>query len=304
MKTATPLSVGGRRLSLTNLEKVLYPSGFTKGQVIDYYVRVAPAMLPHLKGRAVTLKRYPGGSDEPFFYEKNCPAHRPPWVDTASVAGRSGNAAIDYCVIRDPATLVWAANLASLELHVTMARAAAPDRPTAMVFDLDPGPPAALPDCLRVGLRLRDLLAAIGLKCFPKTSGGKGLHVYVPLNTPGVTFDDTKSFARAVAEVFQRQSPKAVTAAMAKAGRAGKVFVDWSQNDRHKTTACAYSLRARDEPTVSTPVEWEEVERAAETRRGTPLVFTAEEVLARVARRGDLFAPVLALRQKLPRFAD
>lgn len=304
------MTIGRHRLALSNLSKRLYPSGFTKADVIYYYLRVGPAMLPYLRGRAVTLRRYPAGSDAEGFFQKNCPEHRPAWVGTARprAAKRTrgsddGGAADDgpaYCLIDSPAALVWAANLAALELHVTMAKAANPDRPTAMVFDLDPGPPAGIADCLRLGLKLRDLLANVGLRTFPKTSGSKGLHVYVPLKTPGVTFDDTRAFARAVAQVLERQEPKGVTATMAKAGRAGKVFVDWSQNDPNKTTACAYSLRARPEPTVSTPVEWGEVERAAKSRAVAALSFDAPAVLARLARQGDVFSPVLTLRQKLP----
>lgn len=305
------MTIGRHRLALSNLGKRLYPSGFTKGEVIDYYLRASEVMLPYLKGRAVTLRRFPAGSNAEGFFQKNCPEHRPAWVRTARPrAARRGrgsdnsDAADDgpaYCLIESPAALIWAANLAALELHVTMAKATAPDRPTAMVFDLDPGPPAGIADCARLGLRLRDLLMSVGLQSVPKTSGSKGLHLYVPLNTSGVTFDDTRAFARAVAQVLERQEPKGVTATMAKAGRSGKVFVDWSQNDPNKTTACAYSLRARPEPTVSTPVEWAEVEGAVKARGASALSFDAPAVLARLERQGDVFAPVRTLRQKLPR---
>jgi bifunctional non-homologous end joining protein LigD len=293
--------VGQRRVPFSNLDKKLYPSGFTKRDVLEYYRRIAPRILPHLKGRPVTLKRYPNGSAQPFFYEKNCPTHRPPWLRTARMPGRSGDGP-EHCLINDPAALLWAANLASLELHVTMAKATAPDRPIAMVFDLDPGPPAGMADCVRLGLKLRDMLADLGLRSFAKSSGGKGLHLYVPLNMPGLTYDDTKGFARAVATVLERSEPDRVTATMAKSGRAGKVFVDWSQNDRHKTTVCAYSLRARPQPTVSTPLEWSEIERARDRRAAAvALNFTSEQVLLRVAKHGDLFAQVLTVKQRLPR---
>jgi bifunctional non-homologous end joining protein LigD len=295
--------VGQRRVAFSNLGKNLYPSGFTKREVLDYYLRIAPTILPHLKNRPVTLKRYPNGSTGPHFYEKNCPTHRPPWLRTARMPGRSGDGP-EHCLINDPAALLWAANLASLELHVTMAKATAPDRPVAMVFDLDPGPPAGMADCVRLGLKLRDILADLGLRSFAKTSGGKGLHLYIPLNTGNLTYDDTKGFAHAVATLLERAEPEHVTATMAKSGRAGKVFVDWSQNDRHKTTVCAYSLRARPLPTVSTPVQWSEIERTTLGRRTEEaLRFTSEQVLLRVAKHGDLFEPVLTLKQRLPRLA-
>jgi len=295
------LTISGKTLSLSNLDKPLYPSGFTKGQVIDYYARIAPVLLPHLKGRALTLKRYPNGSTGDYFYEKNCPAHRPPWVKTAAIeSSRSERGEIDYCVVEDKAALLWVANLASLELHTHLAKAKSPDRPTMMAFDLDPTPPASMPDCCQLALLLRDVLAGVGLQSVAKTSGGKGLHVYVPLNVPKVTSDDTKTFSRTVAELLARQDPARVTANMAKHQRAGKILVDWSQNDAHKTTATVYSLRARAAPTVSTPVTWAEVEACA-TGAVSDLTFTAPQVLARVAKVGDLFEPVLKTRQSLPR---
>jgi bifunctional non-homologous end joining protein LigD len=298
------ITVGNKRLSLSNLQKVLYPSGFTKGDVISYYLRVAPAILPHLAGRAVTLKRYPDGAQAPFFFAKNCPDHRPPWVETAHIEGRGGGGGggVNHCLVSEVATLLWVANLASIELHAPLARADNPDRPTVMVFDLDPGPPAGVLDAVRLGLRLHDVLIRIGLRSFAKTSGGKGLHVYVPLNNPAVTFDDTKDFARAVALLFERQHPDKVTATMARQQRGGKVFVDWSQNDRHKTTACAYTLRAGPKPTVSTPVTWDELDAAARADDSVALTFTAPDALERLRTEGDLFAPVLTLRQRLPRF--
>jgi bifunctional non-homologous end joining protein LigD len=295
------LHIARRKLTVTNLQKVLYPSGFTKGEVLDYYVRVSPVMLKYLRDRAVTLKRYPSGTigAAKFFFEKNCPPHRPDWVVTKTVPGANGPGP-NHCLINDAAALVWAANLAALELHVTMARASAPDRPTAIVFDLDPGPPAGLAECLSLGLKLRDVLAALGLESFPKTSGGKGLHVYVPLNTGRATFADTKRFAHAVAMVFERENADRVTATMSKSVRGGKVFVDWSQNDNHKTTVCAYSLRARDEPTVSTPLTWDEVAAADAKGRAASLVFRAPDVLERTDKLGDLFEPITTLKQKLP----
>jgi bifunctional non-homologous end joining protein LigD len=298
----TSLKIGNKRINVTNLTKVLYrEAGFTKHDVINYYVGISDLMLKHLKGRTVTLKRYPNGSDQMFFYEKNCPVHRPEWLTTANVPSANRTGGINYCLIENKASLAWVAQIASLELHTSLAKAPAVEKPTMMVFDLDPGPPADMLDCIHVALRMRDVLKKLGLESFPKTSGGKGLHFYVPLNTR-CTFDDTKSFARAVAELFQREDPDHVTASMKKSLRTKKVLIDWSQNDEHKTTVCAYSLRARPRPTVSTPVTWKELETALAARDVSKLVFEAQDVLARVKKRGDLFAPVLTLKQKLPRF--
>jgi len=284
--------VEGRRLSLSNLDKVLYPEvGFTKGQVIDYYTRAAPWVLPHLKNRFLTLKRYPNGVEGQHFYEKNCPSHAPDWVRKA--AGPGGP---EYCLANDLPTLVWLANLADLELHTSLSLARNATAPTMMVFDLDPGPPAALSECMEVGLRLRDALAGVGLECFPKTSGSKGMQVYVPLGKRK-TYERTKPLARAFAQLLEKETPKQVTSVMAKKERSGKVFIDWSQNDEHKTTVCVYSLRARERPTVSTPLRWEEVEQGD----AAALVFEAGEVLERADEHGDLFQPVLELEQKLPR---
>ena len=296
---STMVKVGKRQLNLSNLEKPLYPSGFTKGEVAEYYIRIAPVMLPYLKGRAITLKRYPNGSAAPFFFEKRCPSHKPDWVRTAEIMSRRNEWMVRYCVIDDLATLVWAANLAALELHAPLAIATKPDRPTAMVFDLDPTVPATLLDCLRLGIRLRDRLKKLGLRCFAKTSGNKGLHMYVPLNT-AATFDQTKTFARDVADQLVAEDPTHVTANMSKAQRGGKVFVDWSQNDRHKTTVCAYSLRAGPSPTVSTPITWFELESALAARDVERLKFGPSEALDRVEGRGDAFRPVLEIKQKLP----
>jgi bifunctional non-homologous end joining protein LigD len=294
------VSIDERRLSLSNLDKLLYPqAGFTKGHVIDYYTRIAPVLLPHLRDRPLTLKRYPDGVEKGHFYEKRCPSHRPEWVRTAPVWSGRNEGDIDYCVADDLATLVWLANLADLEMHTPLARASDIETPTLVAFDLDPGPPATVVDCARVALDLREAFEHLGLQALPKTSGSKGMQVYVPLNTPGVTWEDTKTFALHLAQLLERRARDRVVSDMKKSLRAGKVFVDWSQNDRHKTTVNAYSLRGMERPMVSTPLAWEEVEAMAE--EGEPLAFTAPEVLERVAEHGDLFAPVQTLRQELPR---
>jgi bifunctional non-homologous end joining protein LigD len=298
--TSVEVEVGGRLLKLSNFDKVLYPeAGFTKGQVIDYYTRVAPALLPHLHQRALTLKRYPNGVDGQFFYEKNCPKHRPPWVGTLAVWSARNKADVNYCLIDELAGLVWVANLASLELHTSLSHARDVQRPSMLVFDLDPGPPATVVECGQVALWLREVLDDLGLQAFPKTSGSKGLQIYVPLNTP-VTYDDTKPFAHAMARLLEQRHPGEVLSVMTKDLRTGKVFIDWSQNDDSKTTVCVYSLRARPRPTVSTPVTWEEVEAAVAGGDPDSLVFEAADVLARVEAHGDLFAPLCSLEQALP----
>jgi bifunctional non-homologous end joining protein LigD len=294
------VEVAGRSLSLSNLDKVLYPAaGFTKGHVIDYYTRIAPAVLPHLRDRPLTLKRYPNGVDGGHFYEKQCPSHRPDWVSTAAIPIRSNGRVIDFCLAQDLPTLVWLANLADLELHTSLAHAADVRSPTILAFDLDPGPPATIVECSQVALHLREVFEHLGLQSFPKTSGSKGMQVYVPLNTP-TGYDRTKPFALAIAQLLERRHPKLVVSDMAKARRKAKVFVDWSQNDEHKTTVCVYSLRAKEHPTVSTPLRWEEVEAVLDSRDPGDLEFTADEVLERVAEHGDLFAPVEELEQRLP----
>ena len=291
------VDVDGRQLSLSNLDKVLYPEAHvTKGEVVDYYARIAPTILTHLSGRCVTLRRFPDGVEGQSFFEKRCPGHRPEWVHTALGPGdRRGG--IHYCVLDDAASVVWAANLAALELHTPMAQSADLDRPTMVVFDLDPGPPAGITECAQVALALRDVLDHLDLEAFPKTSGSKGLQVYLPLNTPA-THDEARDFALAVAQLLEKQRPGEVLTEMRKELRTGKVFIDWSQNAHFKTTVCAYSLRARPRPTVSTPVTWDEVGAAAD---GAPLSFEATEVVERVDRLGDLFAPTATLRQALPR---
>jgi bifunctional non-homologous end joining protein LigD len=294
------VSIEERRLSLSNLDKLLYPqAGFTKGHVIDYYTRIAPVLLPHLRDRPLTLKRYPDGVERGHFYEKRCPSHRPDWVRVAPVWSGRNEGDINYCVADDLATLVWLANLADLEMHTPLARASDIETPTLVAFDLDPGPPASVVECASVALDLREAFEHLGLQAFPKTSGSKGMQVYVPLNTPGVTWEDTKTFAMHLAQLLERRDRGRVVSDMKKSLRGGKVFVDWSQNDRHKTTVNVYSLRAMDRPTVSTPLAWDEVEEIAES--GEPLAFTAPEVLARVEEHGDLFAPVQTLKQQLPR---
>jgi bifunctional non-homologous end joining protein LigD len=298
--TSVEVEVGGRQLKLSNFDKVLYPeAGFTKGQVIDYYTRIAPALLPHLHQRALTLKRYPNGVDGQFFYEKNCPKHRPPWVETLSVWSARNKADVNYCLIDELAGLVWVANLASLELHTSLSHARDVQRPSMVVFDLDPGPPATVVECGRVALWLREVLDGLGLVAFPKTSGSKGLQIYVPLNTP-VTYNDTKPFAHAMAKLLEQQHPKDVLSVMTKDLRGGKVFIDWSQNDDSKTTVCVYSLRARPRPTVSAPVTWDEVEAVVASGNPDDVVFEAPDVLARVETSGDLFAPLCELEQTLP----
>src|SRR5213594_3292413 len=304
MSEKAQLVVEGKKLAVSNLNKVLYPkAGFTKGQVIDYYIRIAPLLLPHLKDRPLTMKRYPDGVEGEFFYEKNCPSHRPKWVKTAKVWSEGNNRTMNYCLAQDLPTLVWAANLADLELHTSLAKKNDFARPTMMVFDLDPGAPADIVQCCQVGIWLRDLLAKMKLKSFAKTSGSKGLQVYVPLNTP-VTYDDTKGLSRSLAQHLESEHPDLVTSNMSKAVRKGKVFVDWSQNDEHKTTICVYSLRAKEEPTVSTPVTWSEVENCLKKKRAELLKFRFDQTLARVEKQGDLFEPVETLKQKPPKKWD
>ena len=301
MSNKAELIVEGRKLPVSNLDKVLYPkAGFTKGELIDYYIRIAPLLLPHLKDRPLTMKRYPNGVEAEFFYEKNCPSHRPAWVKTARVWSEGNQREMQYCLVQDLPTLVWAANLADIELHTSLARKKNIARPTMMVFDLDPGAPADIVQCCQVGLWLRDLLAKLKLKSFAKTSGSKGLQVYVPLNTP-VTFDQTKDLSRSLAQHLEHEHPKLVLSRMARSLRTGKVFVDWSQNDEHKTTINVYSLRAREQPTVSMPVTWKEVETALKKKDAGLLVFPAARALQRVGKLGDLFAPINTLKQKLPK---
>jgi len=301
--TSQVVEVDGRELKLTNLDKVLYPAvGFSKGEMVDYYAKVADAMVPHLKGRAVTLRRFPEGVDDldSAFFEKRCPKHRPQWVKTTNVRAGPNAGNIDFCVCDGRPTLVWMAQLAAIELHPSLSLGRAPTRPTVLAFDLDPGPPADIVDCCRVALRLRDMFGHFGVQSFPKTSGSKGMQVYVPLNRKDVSYDITKPFAKAIAQLLEKQTPDLVLSKMKKVEREGKVFVDWSQNHRSKTTIAVYSLRARERPTASTPLKWDEVEAAAESGDGSGLVFEADAVLKRIEQHGDLFAPVLELEQELP----
>jgi bifunctional non-homologous end joining protein LigD len=288
MSSKVVVDVEGRNVALTNLQKVLYPDGFTKGQVVDYYTRISPVLLPHLAGRAVTRKRYPDGVQGQVFFEKNAPRGTPEWVRTEvlpSPGSTKDRETIEYVVIDDLATLVWTANLAALELHTHMWKVGR-KTPDLLVFDLDPGPPASIVECCQVALALREKLEPEGIELFPKTSGSKGMQLYAK-----APVRDTSAFARKVAEELERAQPDRVVSRMSKAVRPGKVFVDWSQNNPAKTTVTVYSLRAKDEPTVSTPITWDEVEGCTLAR---DLVFTSEEVLERVADHGDLFAPLLS----------
>jgi bifunctional non-homologous end joining protein LigD len=287
-------SIDGRELKISNWDKILFPAtGFTKGDLVSYYTRVASAVLPHLRDRALTLKRYPNGVDEQYFYEKQSPSHRPEWVQTERVGD------VTYTLAQDRATLVWLANLADIELHTSLSRARAPEQPTLLVFDLDPGPPAGILECCEVAEVLHGLFGQLGLRSFAKTSGSKGIQVYVPLNT-FVSYRETKPFARRVAELLEQRMPRLVVSRMTKQLRSGKVLVDWSQNDAHKTTVTVYSVRAKERPLVSTPITWEEVTLAR--AKGDPrlLEFDTDEVLRRVEREGDLFAELESLEQKLP----
>jgi bifunctional non-homologous end joining protein LigD len=281
---------------------VLYPeAGFTKGEMVDYYAKVAPAIVPHLRGRAVTLRRFPEGVDDldSAFFEKRCPKHRPKWVKTASVRAGPNAGKIDFCVCDSLPTLIWMAQLAALELHPSLSLSRAPNRPTVLAFDLDPGPPADIVECCHVAVRLREMFAHFGLESFAKTSGSKGMQVYVPLNVR-TSYEETKPLAKAIAQLLEKQTPDKVVSKMKKVEREGKVMVDWSQNHRSKTTVAVYSLRARERPTVSTPITWEEVERTGESGDASELVFETGDVLERIEEHGDLFAPVLELEQELP----
>jgi bifunctional non-homologous end joining protein LigD len=297
------VEVEGKELRLTNLDKVLYPkAGFTKGEMVDYYAKVAPAIVPHLSGRAVTLRRFPEGVDDldSAFFEKRCPKHRPKWVKTTRVQAGPRAGEIDFCVCDGLPTLVWMAQLAAIELHPSLSLGRKHSQPTVVAFDLDPGPPADVVDCSRVALRLRELLGQLELECFAKTSGSKGMQLYIPLNTK-TSYEETRPFSQALAQLVAKQTPETVLAKMGKkTDRSGKILIDWYQNNERKTTISVYSLRAREHPTVSTPITWEEVEMAADSGKGDHLVFEAGDVLERIEQHGDLFAPVLELKQKLP----
>jgi bifunctional non-homologous end joining protein LigD len=294
------VEIAGRKLSLSNLDKELYPAcGFTKAHILEYYRRMARFILPHLQDRALTLKRYPEGVDQEYFFEKRCPAHRPTWVETGEISLDDGEQ-MTVCLANDLATLMWVENLASVELHVPLARAATPATPDSLVFDLDPGLPANLFDCARVALILRDLLTPLGLACYVKTSGKKGLHVYVPLNRPETTFADTKKFSKVVAELLQKNYPDLVTAKMAKESRPGKVFINWSQNDAAKTMICIYSLRAREKPFVSFPLDWRDLEKLHGRDDYKKIEVMHDQAINRAEQHGDLFHEVLVKQQRLP----
>lgn len=294
------IEIAGKRLSLSNLEKDLYPSyGFTKAHILEYYRRMAEFILPHLQDRALTFKRYPEGVDQDFFFEKRCPSHRPAWAKTAEIIRENGER-MTVCLVNDLETLMWVENLASLELHVPLARAGSPETPDSLVFDLDPGDPANILDCARVALILRDLLIPLQLTSYVKTSGQKGLHVFVPLNRKETTFEDTKKFSKAVAEIMQKNYPDLVTAKMAKEYRKAKVFINWSQNDSSSTMICVYSLRARGKPYVSFPLAWRELENLAGLGDPEKLQVIHSEAVRRAEKQGDLFREVLVKKQQLP----
>jgi bifunctional non-homologous end joining protein LigD len=301
VRDGVEVEVESRKLKLTNADKVLYPaSGFTKSDLVAYYAGVAAALLPHLHDRPLTLKRYPNGVDAEYFYEKRSPPHRPDWIQTVQVPSDRGKKEIPYTLCQDLPTLVWLANLADIELHPSLSLAADAARPTTVAFDLDPGAPAGIVECCEVALELRELFEQLGLEACAKTSGSKGLQVYLPLNHPDASYAQTKPFARAVAGLLEERHPQLVVSQMAKAKRAGKVLIDWSQNDEHKTTVCVYSLRATEQPRVSTPVSWEEVADCHHKKRAELLSFGPEDVLSRIAESGDLFGKILRLQQTLP----
>jgi bifunctional non-homologous end joining protein LigD len=291
--------VGGRRLRIRNLDRVVFPrAGTTKGHLLDYYVRIADTMLPHLRDRLLHLHRYPEGVEGPRFWQKACPEHRPEWVPTAPVWSRDKHANIDYCVVNELAALLWAVNLGSIELHTSLHLRQDLHRPTVIAFDLDPGEGTGLLECCEVALRLRDLFASLELRSFVKTSGSKGLQVYVPLNEQ-VSYAQTKPVSRTIAELLEAETPDAVVSAMARKLRTGRVLVDWSQNTEHKSMVCAYSVRAKRRPTISTPLAWREVEEALDRADPGLLSFEMGDVLERVDRHGDLFEGVLTIRQRL-----
>jgi bifunctional non-homologous end joining protein LigD len=295
-RNAGEFTVDGRQLQIRNLDRVIFPAtGTTKAELLEYYTRIADAMLPHLRERLLHMHRYPEGVDGPRFWQKGCPDFRPDWMPVAPVWSRDKGENIDYCVVNELASLLWAVNIGSIELHTSLHLRDQLHRPTALAFDLDPGEGAGILDCCEVALRLRDLLGGVGLQTLAKTSGSKGLQVYVPLNSE-VTYEDTKPISHRIAELLEEQTPDKVVSRMAKSARAGKVLVDWSQNTEHKSMVCAYSVRAKQRPTVSTPLTWAEVEQASDAES---LSFEMADVLERVAQHGDLFAPVLRTTQEL-----
>src|SRR2546423_813518 len=301
MEDGKTLKIGKRRVAISNPAKVFYNAGkVTKLDVVNYYLQVAPFLLPHFRDRPVTLKRYPNGIHGEAFYEKDAPSFTPEWVKTFPVPRREGGPSINYILINDAATLAWTANIAALELHPFLHRAPRIEVPTQVVFDLDPGEGADIRNCIEVAFLLRDVLVKLRLKSFAKVSGSKGLQLYAPLNTPA-NYEATQSFARTVAQLLEREHADLVVSDMSKNLRHGKVFIDWSQNADHKTTVGVYSLRAkRHRPYVSMPVTWQELESAWRKNEMERLYFTADAALLRLKKIGDLFAPVLKLSQKLP----
>lgn len=299
MPKAATLDVEGKSVPVSNLDKLYYPkAGFRKGEVLDYYIKIAPVLLPHLQDRPLTMKRYPNGVDAPFFYEKQCPKPTPAFVETSKVDRHHKPGAIQYCLVNNLTTLVWAANLGDLELHTFLSKAPDVHKPTQIVFDLDPGPPANAVQCAQVALWLREIFSNLGMEIFVKSSGSKGLQVYVPLNT-STTYDETSPFAKAVAQTLEKSHPELVVSDMKKELRRGKVLVDWSQNSETKTTVCVYSLRAKEKPFVSLPLEWSEIEKCLKKKDASLVFFEAADALKRVEKKGDLFAPVLNLKQSL-----
>jgi bifunctional non-homologous end joining protein LigD len=295
------LEVSGRHLAIRNLDRIVFPrTGTTKGELLAYYVSIGEVMLPHLRERLLHMHRYPEGVDGPRFWQKGCPEHRPEWMPIAPVWSRDKGETIDYCVVNELASLLWAVNIGSIELHTSLHLRDALHRPTVIAFDLDPGPGTSILHCCEVALRVRELFAGMGLDAYPKTSGSKGLQVYVPLNHEGVSYAYTKPASRRIAEHLEASAPDLVVSRIARSARADRVLVDWSQNTEHKSMVCAYSVRAKQRPTVSTPVAWDEVVGASDAGDPSLLTFEMGTVLERVRERGDLFAPVLSLRQELP----
>ena len=299
MQKGATLEIEGETVPVSNLDKLYYPkAGFTKGEVLDYYIKVAPVLLPHLRNRPLTMKRYPNGVEAPFFYEKQCPKPTPRFVETCRVARHHKPGTIQFCLVNNLPTLVWAANLGDLELHTFLSKAPDVHTPTQIVFDLDPGAPASAVQCAQVALWLREMFANLGMESFVKSSGSKGLQVYVPLNTP-TSYEETPPFAKIVAQTLEKTHPELVVSDMKKKLRDGKVFVDWSQNSETKTTVCVYSLRAKDRPFVSIPLEWSEVEKCLKKKDASLVFFESGDALKRVEKKADLFAPVLTLKQSL-----
>jgi bifunctional non-homologous end joining protein LigD len=295
------ITVGGHKLEVSNLDKIFYPdAGFTKGDVIDYYRSISPVLLPHLKARPVTLKRYPDGVEGFTFYEKSCPEHRPSFVKTVAIRRKRDDKDVNYCQLNTEAALAWASNLANLELHVALGSARAPHKPHSVVFDLDPGDGTGVLECAEVAVRLRSLFSELERESVVKTSGSKGLQLYVPLNTK-VTYEETRPWAKTIAARLEAETPDDIVIKPSREARRGRVFIDWSQNHPAKTTVCVYSLRAKEQPTVSTPVTWDELTAALDAGDPERLVFTNDDVLKRVEKDGDLFEPVRTLKQRLPK---